>query len=53
MGSLVIIRDLLEGRWYEDRFLTVAPGMTLVPSYDDKVMALCEVCASEFGNRGL
>ena len=47
-GSLVIIRDLLEGRWDEDRFLTVEPGMTLVPSYDDRVMVLCEVCASEF-----
>ncbi len=37
-GSLVILRDLLEGRWDEARFLHVPPGQTIVPSYDARVV---------------
>lgn len=33
-GSLIILRDLLEGRWDEERFLRAAPGQTIAPSYD-------------------
>jgi len=28
-GSLILVRDLLEGRWDEERFLIVPPGQTL------------------------
>ena len=37
-GSLVIIRDLLEGRWDEERFLVVPPGDTIAPSYDAHIV---------------
>lgn len=37
-GSLVLLRDLLEGRWDEERYQLVPPGATLVPSYDAQVM---------------
>lgn len=33
-GSIILVRDLLEGRWDEDRFLTVPPGQTISPTYD-------------------
>lgn len=33
-GSLILVRDLLEGRWDEERFLVVPPGQTISPSYD-------------------
>jgi len=38
-GSLIILRDLLEGRWDAERFLRVAPGQTIVPSYDERIVA--------------
>lgn len=38
-GSLVIIRDLLEGRWDEERFLTVAAGQTIAPTYDPRIVS--------------
>ena len=33
-GSLILVRDLLEGRWDDARFLTVPPGQTISPTYD-------------------
>lgn len=37
-GSLVIIRDLLDGHWDEERFLVVPPGDTIVPSHDVRIV---------------
>ncbi|MFH1086101.1 MAG: DUF1638 domain-containing protein, partial [Chloroflexota bacterium] len=37
-GNLLILRDLLEGRWDTERFLTVPPGRTIVPTYDERVV---------------
>ncbi len=37
-GSIIILRDLLEGRWEESRFLTVPPGQTIIPSYDNSIV---------------
>jgi len=34
VGSLILVRDLLEGRWDEERFLLVPPGQTISPTYD-------------------
>ena len=33
-GSSCLLRDLLEGRWDEEKFLVVPPGQTVAPSYD-------------------
>ena len=33
-GSLNLVRDLLEGRWDEERYLVVPPGQTIAPTYD-------------------
>lgn len=41
MGSLVILRDLLEGCWDEGRFLTVPPGQTITPAYDGRIIVGC------------
>jgi len=38
-GSLVILRDLLEGRWDDERFLRIPPGQTIVPSYDARIVS--------------
>ncbi|NLG26514.1 MAG: DUF1638 domain-containing protein [Chloroflexi bacterium] len=38
-GSLVILRDLLEGRWDEARFLRIEPGLTIVPTHDPRIVA--------------
>ncbi|MBM3188830.1 MAG: DUF1638 domain-containing protein [Chloroflexi bacterium] len=37
-GSLIVLRDLLEGRWDEERFQIVPPGYTLIPSYDERIV---------------
>lgn len=37
-GSSSLLRDLLEGRWDEDKFLVVMPGQTVMPSYDDNII---------------
>jgi hypothetical protein len=37
-GSIIILRDLVEGRWDEERFLTVSPGHTLVPTHDARII---------------
>ncbi|MBC7234471.1 MAG: DUF1638 domain-containing protein [Chloroflexi bacterium] len=42
-GSLILIRDLLEGRWDEERFLIVPPGHTITPTYDDRIVTACPI----------
>lgn len=42
MGSLIILRDLLEGRWDEERFLIIPPGRSIMPTYDARIIAECE-----------
>ncbi len=37
-GSSSLLRDLLEGRWDEEKFLVVQPGQTVVPSYDRMII---------------
>jgi hypothetical protein len=37
-GSLILLRDLLEGNWDDDRFLTLEPGQTIAPSYDATIV---------------
>jgi hypothetical protein len=37
-GNLFIIRDLLEGRWDDERFLVVPAGETIVPTYDARII---------------
>ena len=37
-GSLLIVRDLLEGRWDEERFLVVPPGHAIAPTYDQRII---------------
>jgi len=37
-GSLLLIRDLLEGRWDEARFLIVPPGGVIEPTYDAQII---------------
>jgi len=41
-GSLILLRDLLEGRWTEDRFLVVPPGSSVQPTHDREIVG----CAS-------
>jgi len=43
-GSLVLIRDLMEGRWDEERFLTVPAGESIVPTNDQRIVAACQAC---------
>jgi hypothetical protein len=38
-GSLILIRDLFEGRWDAQRFLVVPPGQTIAPTYDGSIIA--------------
>lgn len=37
-GSSELLRDFLEGRWDEERFLVVQPGQTVQPSYDRMII---------------
>jgi hypothetical protein len=37
-GDMSLIQDLLDGRWDDDRFLTVPPGHTIAPSYDENII---------------
>jgi hypothetical protein len=37
-GSIIILRDLIEGRWDDERFLIVSPRRTLVPTYDARII---------------
>jgi len=37
-GSLVLIRELLEGNWDGERFLTIEPGNQIVATYDGRIV---------------
>jgi hypothetical protein len=37
-GDMSLIQDLLDGRWDDERFLTVPPGHCIAPSYDDRII---------------
>jgi len=37
-GDPTLLRDYLEGRWDEERFLAVRPGETIAPSYDRMIL---------------
>lgn len=37
-GDMGLIRDLVDGRWDEDRFLVVPPGCRVVPSFDERIV---------------
>ncbi|MEI7633230.1 MAG: DUF1638 domain-containing protein [bacterium] len=39
-GDAGLVRDLLDGRWDDDRFLIVEPGMAIAPTYDEKIITL-------------
>jgi hypothetical protein len=43
-GSMVIVRELIEGQWDENRFLIVPPGRSLTPTYDSRIIAECSAC---------
>jgi hypothetical protein len=37
-GDMRLITDLVNGNWNEEDFLTVPPGGTIKPSYDDRIV---------------
>ncbi|MGA2062353.1 MAG: DUF1638 domain-containing protein [Thermoguttaceae bacterium] len=37
-GDMSLIQDLLDGRWDDNRFLTVPPGYRIAPSYDEQII---------------
>jgi len=37
-GSLILLRDLLEGRWDDDRFLVLPPGNVILPAHDQRII---------------
>ena len=41
-GSLILLRDLLEGNWDDERFLVIEPGLTVAPSYDAGIVKVSE-----------
>ena len=48
-GSMVIVRDLIEGRWDAERFETIAPGQMVVATNDDRIVAAAP-CAEAVGD---
>ncbi len=42
-GSLELLRKLIDGNW-DDDFLTIAPGETIAPTYDDAIVKTCPGC---------
>ncbi len=50
-GSLIIVRDLLEGRWDADRFLTVPPGKAIQPKHDHDIVTFGEAETIAGGDR--
>jgi hypothetical protein len=42
-GSMVLVRDLMEGVWNEDRFLTVPPGESIAATYDERIVTSCSI----------
>lgn len=41
-GDLTLLRDLVDGRWDDERFLRVPPGGRIVARYDDRVVEAAE-----------
>jgi hypothetical protein len=39
-GDMTLIRDLVEGRWDEDRFLVVPPGCRVAASFDEQIVKM-------------
>jgi hypothetical protein len=37
-GDLMLVEDLVDGRWDDDRFLLVPPGCRVAPSFDDRIV---------------
>jgi len=48
-GSIVIVRDLLEGRWDVARFQVLEPGETVQPSHDQRIICSARVIAGGTG----
>ncbi len=48
-GSIVILRDLVEGRWDAARYQVLEPGQTVQPSFDQRIIcsALAAPCGPE------
>jgi hypothetical protein len=38
-GDLCLLRDLVDARWEEDRFLVLQPGQRVAPSFDDQIIS--------------
>jgi hypothetical protein len=39
-GDMSLIRQLVDGPWSEEQFLTVPPGKKIVPSYDERIIKI-------------
>lgn len=56
-GDMTLLRDLVDGRWDEERFLTVPPGSRIKARYDDAIVAAesiepaCESCRKTVGGK--
>ncbi|NQT14798.1 MAG: hypothetical protein HQ582_18740 [Planctomycetes bacterium] len=37
-GDMALIRELVDGPWDEERFLTVQPGFRVASSFDEKII---------------
>lgn len=48
-GSLLLIRDLVEGRWDPQRFLVIQPGQAVEASNDERIICERDVCPAAFG----
>ena len=38
-GDIRLIKQLIDGEWNDDEFMTVPPGEKIVPSYDNQIMS--------------
>jgi Protein of unknown function (DUF1638) len=45
-GDMSLIQDLLDGRWDNDRFLTVPPGYCIAPSYNEQIIKSQKLASS-------
>ena len=48
-GRLLLVRDLVEGRWDPDRFLLAPPGHAIVPTNDARILGSVPSDAPETG----
>ena len=53
-GDVKLIQDWLDGKWDDDRFLTVQPGQAIGARYDESVMACrdCPACPERVNSSG-